>query len=126
MILLKKVKWSLLLSLLFLPLSVLAQSPAGGNPRAIIPTKPGALPGQNTDQFSSVVGGYINIFLGIVGLVAVAFLIYGGFRYITSAGNDEAAEAGKKIIQNSIIGLVIIILSYIIVTVVVRALFGQT
>ncbi len=125
MALLKKLKWSLL-SLLFVPLSVLAAAATGGDPSKIIPKKPDALPGASTDQFSSVLAGYLNVFLGVVGLVAVAFLIYGGFRYITSAGNDEAAESGKKIIQNSIIGLVIIILSYVIVTVVVRALFGQT
>ncbi len=117
MIRIQKLKW-ILLSILLLPLSALAAA------SDIIPTKPSALPGASTDRFSSVIAGYLNIFLGIVGLVAVAFLIYGGFRYITSAGNDEAAESGKKIIQNSIIGLVIIILSYVIVTVVVNALYG--
>ena len=51
----------------------------------IIPTSPGKLPGASTDTFVSVVRGYINIFLGIVGIVAVAYLIYGGFMYITSS-----------------------------------------
>lgn len=63
----------------------------------------------------------INILLGIAGLVAVIFLIVGGFRYITAGGNEEAAEAGKKAIVNAIIGIVIIILSFVIVRVVANA-----
>jgi hypothetical protein len=86
------------------------------------PTKPGGLPGSSSDRISTVLTGYLTLFLGIVGLIAVGFLIYGGFRYITSAGNDEAAEGAKKTIQNSIIGLVIIILSYVIVTVIINAI----
>jgi heme/copper-type cytochrome/quinol oxidase subunit 2 len=64
----------------------------------------------------------INIALGIVGLIAVLFLIIGGFRYVTSAGNEEAAGQAKKMITNAIIGIVIIILAFVIVRVVVNAL----
>ena len=64
----------------------------------------------------------INIALAIAGLIAVLFLIIGGFRYITSAGNEETAEQARKIITNSIIGIVIIILSFVIVRVISNAL----
>ena len=67
----------------------------------------------------------INILLAIAGLVAVVFLIIGGFRYITAGGNEEAAEAGKKTIINAIIGIVVIILSFVIVRVVSNALLGS-
>ncbi len=60
----------------------------------------------------------INIMLGIAGLIAVLFLIIGGFWYITSAGNEETAEKGKGTVINAIIGIVIIILSYVVVNVV--------
>jgi len=75
--------------------------------------------------FNDVVVYIINILIAIVAVIAVLFLIWGGFRYITSAGNDEIAEGAKKTIQNSIIGLVIVILSYTIITVVSNALFGR-
>lgn len=64
----------------------------------------------------------INIALAVAGLIAVLFLIIGGFRYITSAGNEETAEQAKKIIVNSIIGIVVIILSFVIVRVISNAL----
>ena len=60
----------------------------------------------------------INIMLGIAGVLSVLFLIIGGFWYITSAGNEETAEKGKGTAVNAIIGLVIVILSYVIVNVI--------
>lgn len=60
----------------------------------------------------------INWLLGIAFGVAVLFLIIGGFWYITSAGNEETAEKGKGTAINAIIGIVIIILSYVIVNVI--------
>jgi len=60
----------------------------------------------------------INWLLGISFAVAVLFLIIGGFWYITSAGNEETAEKGKGTAINAIIGIVIIILSYVIINVV--------
>jgi hypothetical protein len=81
------------------------------------------LPNQN--NATSLIMYIINIVLGISGLIAVLFLLIGGFRYITSAGNEEVAEQAKKIIINAIIGIVIIILSFVIVRVIAQALINQ-
>lgn len=67
---------------------------------------------------NSLIRTVINWLLGIAFAVAVLFLIIGGFQYITSAGNEEAAEKGKGTAVNALIGIVIIILSYVIVNVV--------
>lgn len=80
--------------------------------------------GSNT--FSGIVMAVIqNILLPIVGIISVLFIIIGGFQYITSGANEELAETGKKTLTNAIIGLVIVILSYIIVTVIINALKGK-
>jgi lysylphosphatidylglycerol synthetase-like protein (DUF2156 family) len=60
----------------------------------------------------------INIILALAGLIAVLVLIIGGFRYVTSFGNDEVVGQAKKMILNAIIGIVIIILSFVVVRVV--------
>ncbi len=65
------------------------------------------------------------ILLPIVGIISILFIIIGGFQFITSHGNEEQAEAGKKTLTNAIIGLVIVILSYIIVAVIINALNGS-
>ncbi len=67
----------------------------------------------------------INWALAIAFIAAVIMLIYGGFLYITSAGNTENATKGKTAIMNALIGVVIIVLSYIIVQIVYRFVAGQ-
>jgi hypothetical protein len=62
----------------------------------------------------------INVALSITTGIAVVFLIIGGFWYITSAGNEEQAEKGRKTVVNSIIGIIIIVLSYVIAQVVIN------
>ena len=77
-------------------------------------------------DFGAIALKVINVLLAIAGLIAVIFLIVGGFRYVTAGGNEEAAESGKKTITNAIIGIVIIILSFVIVRVVSNALINST
>lgn len=79
----------------------------------------------NDTSVSGFILKIINIALAVAGLIAVLFLIIGGFRYITSAGNEETAESAKKIITNAIIGIVVIILSFVIVRVISNALIGN-
>ncbi len=79
----------------------------------------------NDTSVSGFVIKIINIALAVAGLIAVLFLIIGGFRYITSAGNEETAEQAKKIITNAIIGIVVIILSFVIVRVISNALVSN-
>jgi len=64
--------------------------------------------------------------MGIVGLVCVAFIIYGGVMYATSGGSEEHVERAKKILLWSIIGLVICILAFVIANAVVGAIRGGT
>ena len=89
----------------------------------VIPNATGGLP--NDTNVSNFIIKIINVALGVAGLVAVLFLIIGGFRYITSAGNEETAEQAKKIITNAIIGIVVIILSFVIVRVISNALVSS-
>ncbi len=72
------------------------------------------------NDVNSLIRTVINWMLSIAFGVAVLFLIIGGFWYITSAGNEETAEKGKGTAVNALIGIVIIILSYVIVNVVAR------
>jgi hypothetical protein len=89
------------------------------------------LPGINTpfpasEGLLGVVGTAITLAFGIAGLVAVIYLIMGGFSYVTAGGNPEAVEAAKTTIVNAIIGLVIILVSYLIVQFIMDQLGAQT
>lgn len=59
----------------------------------------------------------INIALGTVGLIVITLIIYGGFLYMTAAGNDDRVSNARTIIYRALIGLIIIISSYAITAV---------
>jgi hypothetical protein len=67
----------------------------------------------------------IKILLLIAGAIAVLFVVYGGYQYLTSAGNAEAAEKGKNTVVNALIGIIIIILAYVIINVIVNMVSGN-
>ncbi|MBI5414052.1 hypothetical protein HZA38_00870 [Candidatus Peregrinibacteria bacterium] len=77
-----------------------------------------------SSDLKTAVIGFINYFLGFLGLVAVAFVIYAGVLMVTSQGEDESTGKAKKILLWSGVGIIIIMLSYAIVQLVVRA--GET
>ena len=68
----------------------------------------------------------IQIMLGFAGIIAIFFVIIGGYRYIFDSGNSEQAEKGKKTVVNALIGLVIIFLSFAIVTVVSKTVLNSS
>jgi heme O synthase-like polyprenyltransferase len=50
------------------------------------------------------------------GVVAVIFIIYAGFRYVTSEGDQKRIDSARKTLTWSIIGLIIVIMAYFIVS----------
>lgn len=60
--------------------------------------------------------------LGIVALIAIIMLIYGGIRYITSGGDSKKVTDAKNTILYAIIGLIISFLSYAIINFVIGTL----
>ncbi|HYG84483.1 MAG TPA: TrbC/VirB2 family protein [Verrucomicrobiae bacterium] len=53
--------------------------------------------------------------IGIVGAVAVAFVVYGGFKYVTSTGKPDKLEEAKSTLKYAGIGLVIVLAAYTLV-----------
>ena len=76
------------------------------------------------DGEDGVVTQIINVFLYIIGIISVIMLIFGGFLYITSAGNPEKVKNAKNTIMYAIIGLIIAIFAYAIINWVVTQTEG--
>ena len=64
----------------------------------------------------------INILLFIIGAVAVIMIIFGGFRYVISGGDQSHVKAAKDTILYSVVGLVVAFLAFAIVNFVVKNL----
>ncbi|MBI4276692.1 hypothetical protein HY629_02535 [Candidatus Uhrbacteria bacterium] len=75
--------------------------------------------GLSNKPLMASVGGLINIFLGILGTVAVVIVIYGGFLWMTASGNTEQVEKAQKLLVQGLIGFVIIALAWSIASFVV-------
>lgn len=58
----------------------------------------------------------IDDLIRIAALVAVSFVIYGGFQYMTSNGSPDATKRAQNSIINALVGLVIAILAASIVS----------
>lgn len=74
----------------------------------------GAASGLENANFVVVIGKIINAGLIALGIVLIITIIYGGIVWMTAGGNEEKIEKSKKILRNSIIGLLIISLSFVL------------
>ncbi len=63
--------------------------------------------------------------LTLLGLVMVAMALWGGWKILTSGAEDEGKEAGKKIIINAVIGIVIIFFAWTLTSLVFGILAGN-
>jgi hypothetical protein len=57
----------------------------------------------------------LNVVMGLAGFAAFAFLIFGGFKYLTSQGDPKALGAARTTISWALGGLAMIIISYLII-----------
>ncbi|MEA3248928.1 MAG: TrbC/VirB2 family protein, partial [Patescibacteria group bacterium] len=72
-----------------------------------------------TGSIPELLARIITIFTAIAGSVALLMFVYGGIMWLSSGGNKERIETGKKAVVYAVIGLAIIFGSYAIL----RALF---
>ena len=103
------------LALFFVPDAAMAQDFGLGN----LTAEGFGLRGGSATDF---VGGMISIVVGILGVVLVGLLVYGGILYMTSAGNEKRVESGKQVITWAIIGLVVVMSAFIISRFVIGAI----
>jgi len=63
-----------------------------------------------------IIGRIIQIALSFLGVIALGLIIYAGFLWMTSEGDEEKISKAKQILRNAAIGLVIILSSWAITT----------
>ncbi len=64
--------------------------------------------------------------LGVIALISIIMLIYGGVRYIISGGDSKKVTDAKNTILYAIIGLIICFLSYAIINFVIKTITTGT
>ena len=69
-----------------------------------------------------IISNILDMIFQAIAYVAVGFIMYGGFMFMTSTGNPDQAAKGRKTLINAIVGLVIAVSAGIIVNLIMRTL----
>jgi hypothetical protein len=75
-----------------------------------------------TTDIRVVIGRIIKAVMGIIGSIALVLFMWGGFMWMTAAGDSGKVKKGQQTIIAATIGLAIIFLSYTIVNFVLSSL----
>lgn len=82
--------------------------------------------GLGTADIRVTVASIINVFMGLLGIVAVVIVLYGGFTWMTAGGNEDKVTEARQRIVAGIIGLAIILSAYAIARFVISSLITAT
>ena len=105
-------------------LLILTFAPVAANAALNVANTAGGDIGFSDRPLGEQITAIISWVLGFLALVAVIMIIYGGFVWLTAAGNEERIASAKKIISAAIIGLVIILLAWAITWFVTQGLLN--
>src|SRR3989339_876844 len=79
----------------------------------------------NTDP-RIIIANIIRVLLGFLGIIAVLLIMYAGWLWTTSAGDDSKINKAKQTLTAAIVGLIIILMSFAIVSFILSRLLGAT
>ena len=68
----------------------------------------------------------INQAMGLLGIVAVVIILYAGFLYMVSMGQEEKLKTARQTLYNGIIGLLIVLTSYSLANFIVNSIVNAT
>ena len=65
----------------------------------------------STNQYTlaSSIGGFINAFFSLLGMIFIILMVYGGYNYMTARGEEDKINKALSTIRQAIIGLIITI-----------------
>jgi hypothetical protein len=73
-----------------------------------------------------IIVGVIQVILGFLGLLAVIMILYGGFKWMLSRGDEGEVESARKVIVAGVIGLLIVLAAWGISVWVIEIISVQT
>lgn len=100
---------------LTLPLAVLAQNPSPfTEAQNKLDSVAGAANVEQGQDLTVTIGNIINVVLGFLGILLLAYILFAGFLWMTAGGDDDKVATAKTMIKNAIIGLIIIVVAFAI------------
>lgn len=97
----------------FIAATLIVQVQAHAAPLDLLTQAGGVAWGASAETgIGTIVGSILLVILGLLGVIFVVLLTYGGFLWLSSGGEEEKAKTGTRLITNSVIGLLIVVAAY--------------
>ncbi|MFA5126701.1 MAG: Ig-like domain-containing protein [Patescibacteria group bacterium] len=80
----------------------------------------------STRNIYQTVSNIINIILSFLGALAILFILYGGFLWLTSHGDRDKVQRAKMVIISAVIGILIIFSAYALSRFIIERLGSAT
>ena len=74
--------------------------------------------GSGATGFNSFITNIITSVITISGILLLAYFLYGAVTWLTAAGDQKKLDEAKQIMNNAIVGIVLVVLSYFVVGIV--------
>ena len=78
--------------------------------------------GTRSPDVLAFLGKLINVFLGVLALIFLILMLYGGFLWMSAMGDQERITKAKDTIVPAVIGIVIIVGAYAVTSFVIQGL----
>jgi len=119
---LKVTAWLSVLPTLLLPAAAFAQLSEAQTDLAEVGTAIGT--DATNNDLPTLIGNIISALLSVLGIIFVVLVVYAGFLYLTAQGEDTKVKKAKTALQFSVIGFVLMLLSFPIVNAIVNLIYG--
>lgn len=80
---------------------------------------------KGTTEVTDLINTIIKAALGIIGGLTLLMFVWGGFEWLTSAGNPEKVSAGSQTMIWAVIGVILVLASYILLSTFLEYLSGK-
>lgn len=110
--------WMLMGTAWFVPITTLAAldtnlKKAGGQIQGV---------GSGGKKLPELIGGLINAFLSVLGLIFLVLVVYAGYLWMTASGDTAKVDKAKKLLGQAVIGMIIVVAAYAITAFVIGKL----
>ena len=73
------------------------------------------------ETLTQTISNLTGILMGLVGVVAAGFFVYGAYLYLTASGAPHQMERGKSAMMTVLVGVVLALVAYAVIELVMNA-----
>ena len=75
-----------------------------------------------SQDVKTTIGNIVQMVIGFLGILIVLYMLYGGFLWMTSGGDEKKIEQAKQMIIAAVVGLLIVLAAFSITTFIINSL----